>query len=94
MKPVSRARWLGWSALALLALAVPMFFVPDASGSFGDRRWATAGAVALHPAAFAGLGAFFTYRDLDDEDRARAVIARLAFPVVMASVVLLWLFWA
>lgn len=93
MEPSRRARWLAWTAISILVLAAPLFFVPGGGDSYGDHAWAIAGVVALHPAAFAGMGAFFTYRELDEGDKANARVARLALPVVLVGIGLLWLFW-
>lgn len=93
MEAVRRARWLGWGALGILALAVPLFFVPGGGESYGDQAWAIAGVIVLHPAAFAGLGAFHVHRGLAEEDQADARVAKLALPIVFGGIALLWLFW-
>lgn len=94
MHATRRARWLGWSAIGLLVLATPLFFVPGGGGSYGDPTWAIAGALVLHPAAFAGLAALFTYRELEDDEQAEARIALVGLPAVILGAVVLWLFWA
>lgn len=93
MESRRRAHWLAWAALAFLALAVPMFFVPGGGESYGDHTWAIAGAVVLHPAIFAGLGAWFTYRRLPDEEQDGIHMAQVALPLVILGAGLLWLFW-
>lgn len=88
MAEVGRARRWGWLSLALLALALPMFLAP---GTGEGGAWALAGAIVLHPAVAAGVGALINYRDLDEEARGEARVALVALPAVFVGAVWLWL---
>lgn len=89
MGEVGKARRLGWLALGFLGLAVALIAVPEGT----SRGYALAGAVALHPAVFAAIGAVVTYRDLSDEDRSDARVALVAFPAILLGALWLWLTW-
>lgn len=89
MGEVGKARRFGWIALGFLGLAVALIVVPEGT----SRGYALAGAVALHPAVFAAIGAVVTYRDLSDEERANARVALLAFPAILLGAIWLWLSW-
>lgn len=86
-------RRLGWTAIVLALVGLPLFFVPDGDG-YGHVLWAVVGAVVLHPAAFAGIGALVTYRDLDEEHRAGARVALVALPAILVGAIVVGLTWA
>lgn len=83
---------MAWIAIVLAVVALPLFFVPDGEG-YGHVVWAVAGALVLHPAAFAGIGALVKYRELDEAERAKARVALVALPSVLLGVILVGLTW-
>lgn len=92
MEPVRRVRRLAWIAIALAVVALPLFFVPDGEG-YGHVAWSVAGALVLHPAAFAGIGALVKYRELDEAERANARVALVALPSVVLGAIVVGLTW-